>query len=245
MVGFSQRIRLEWLEHTAQLAVAGHERAAIEADLDSMLGSHFSVGGTAIRGQRGKTVTVLVRTWLAVEPKDVPFRDEGLRLLAETSAEQHVCFHWGMTVVNYPFFGLVAETVGRLLRLQGSCSALQVRRRIQEKLGARDQVDRSTRRAVRSFVDWDVLKDGSRKGTYIPAESVVVRDNQVAAWLVESCIRATGASSAPLQALTASPMLFPFSLPRLAPTDFARSSRLDLQRTGLDVDTVTVRQPSS
>lgn len=241
MVGYSQRIELEWLEYTAALVQAGHDRAALEADLNSMLSKHHSVGSTAVRSQRAKTVTVLVRTWLSVQPQNVQFRDAGLGLLATAQAKQHICFHWGMTMVSYPFFGLVAESAGRLLKLQGSSSADQIRRRIQEKLGARDQVDRSIRRVVRSFVDWGVLKDAAIRGSYLPAEPTVVQDRNVAVWLLEACIRATGVSSAPLQSLATSPMLFPFSMPRLTASDLSRNDRLDHQRTGLDIDTVTIR----
>jgi hypothetical protein len=242
MVGFSQRIRLEWLEHAAALLSAGHSRTQIEEELDAMLAGQHSTGSSAVRSQRDKTITVLVRTWVAVDPTLAGLRDAGLRLMVELPAEQHIIVHWGMTSVTYPFFGLVAETVGRLLRLQGTCSADQVRRRIQEQLGLRDQVLRATRRAVRSFVDWGALRDSSPKGTYLPAEPIRVSSTKAAAWLVEACLRSSGAASAPLQALAGSPMLFPFVLPHLTGGDFSERSGVDVQRTGLDVETVILRQ---
>ena len=60
------------------------------------------------------------------------FRDDGLAHLNRLPLTDHLAVHWGMTIAVYPFVGVVAETVGRLLRLQGSCAAGQVQRLVRE-----------------------------------------------------------------------------------------------------------------
>jgi len=48
-IGFSQRIRLEWPEQTANLVLAGNDKLAIIAALQELLKDKVSVGGDAER----------------------------------------------------------------------------------------------------------------------------------------------------------------------------------------------------
>ena len=140
----SQRVRLEWFERTAQLALAGLSRPEIETELKVLLEDKLSVGGSAIRGNREKVITILQRTWLSVDGDLEPLRLDGLQLIRELPHAGHIAVHWGMVMAAYPFWGAVAETVGRLLRLQGSVGAADVQRRVRELRGERR--DSSSRR---------------------------------------------------------------------------------------------------
>jgi hypothetical protein len=44
-VGFSQRVRLEWLEQTANMVLAGNDKAAVNDALQELLKDMVSVGG--------------------------------------------------------------------------------------------------------------------------------------------------------------------------------------------------------
>ena len=46
-IGFSQRVRLEWLEQTANLILAGNDKAAVNDALQELLKDKVSVGGQA------------------------------------------------------------------------------------------------------------------------------------------------------------------------------------------------------
>lgn len=76
-------------------------------------------------------------------------------------------------------------------RLQGSCTAAQAQRRIKEHLG-RETVSRAARRVLRCFVDWGVLEDTGEKGVYQAAPVQLVEDKQLAAWLIEAAMVASG-----------------------------------------------------
>jgi hypothetical protein len=65
-VGFSQRLQLDWLEHTATLVLAGHTRDHIVTTLQDLLRHELSVGGMAPRGNREKAITMLLRIWVLV-----------------------------------------------------------------------------------------------------------------------------------------------------------------------------------
>ena len=240
-IGFSQRIQLQWLECTAALAVAGQTPKEIKRSVQEILRDHLSVGGTAQRGNREKAITILLKTWVTVPRELKPLRDEGLDHLQRLPLDDHLAVHWGMTMAAYPFFGLVAQTVGRLLRLQGSAAAAQVQRRVREQLGERETVTRATRRTLRCFIDWGVLVETADKGVYHGAPLRPIRDQCLAAWVIEAMLLSSSSDAVPLQALAQAPALFPFAIEPLRSTELSCNSRLEVFRQGLDQDMVLLR----
>lgn len=237
-IGFSQRIQMDWLERTASLLAMGHTRDVIQAALQELLRDRLSVGGTAERGNREKAISILLKIWVTVPSGLKLFRDDGLAHLNRLPLTDHLPVHWGMTIAVYPFVGVVAEAVGRLLRLQGSCASVQVQRRVREQLGERETVVRAARRILRCFIDWGVLQETKEKGVYQAALVRSVHDKKHAAWLVEAVLMASSSSAAPLKALPQSPMLFPFTISPLNSTELEGHSRLEWFRQGLDEEMV-------
>jgi len=134
-IGFSQRIRLEWFEKTANLILAGNDKTAVKDSLQEMLKDKVSVGGQAVRGNREKAITILMKTWLTVPSGLEALRNEGLKILQRLPRKDRVAVHWGMALATYPFWGAVAAHTGRLLRLQGTAAAAHIQRRIKEQYG--------------------------------------------------------------------------------------------------------------
>jgi hypothetical protein len=242
-VGFSQRVRLEWLEQTANLVLAGNGRAAVNDALQELLKDKVSVGGQAERGNREKIISILLKTWLMVPNELESLRVEGLELLKRVPRRDHLAIHWGMVMAVYPFWSGVAVQVGRLLRLQGSAAAAHVQRRVREQYGERETVSRAARRVLRSYLDWCVLQETGTKGIYTAGTTLAVDDSRLIAWLVEASLHARANGSAPLEDLLNSPSLFPFRLPHVSAENLASLSlRLDLLRHGLDDDIVMLRE---
>jgi hypothetical protein len=240
-IGFSQRIRLEWLECTAGLMLAGLSREDIESALQELLKEQLSVDGTAIRGNREKAITILMKTWVDVDPKLILFRDDGLEFLKTLAPDQRLAVHWGMATAVYPFFGDVAETVGRLARLQGTVSAAQAQRRVREKYGERETVSRAARRVLRAFMDWGVLEETGRKGLYKLASTRAIESADLAGWLVEAYLRWTERSSGSMREILAHPVLFPFRVEVSTALNVHQQSRLEIVRQGLDGDLMMLR----
>ncbi len=244
-IGFSQRIRLEWLERTANLVLAGNDVASIYSALQELLEEKLSVGGEAQRGNREKAITILMKIWVR-PPRDLhSLQHEGLELLSQLPREDHIAVHWGMAMAVYPFWGAVAAHVGRLLRLQGMAAASQVQRRVREQYGERETVYRATRRVLRSFVDWGVLKDTSGKGFYTAGLSLHIARVELIAWLAEALLYSRPNGSITLRAAFESPSLFPFRLRPISTEQLvAVSHRLDVLRQGLDQDLIMLRTES-
>jgi len=241
-IGFSQRVRLEWLERTANLVLAGNDNDAIQQALQELLNDKLSVGGKAERGNREKVISILRRTWVTVPPELEPLRNEGLKLLQRLQQAEHLVVHWGMVIAAYPFWADVAIQTGRLLRLQGVVSAAQVQRRVREQYGERATVFRAARRVLRSYVDWRVLQDTDIPGTYRAGITLTIEEPHVIAWLIEASLCALGSRLASLKDLLEGSGLFPFHIKPILAEDLVRASpRLDIIRQGLDEDLVALR----
>ena len=240
-VGISQRIRLEWLEATANLIMAGQDKETIRDALNEMLADKLSVNSNAVRGNRHKTITILTKIWRNVPPELVALRDDGLERLPTLDSAHRQAVHWGMTIAAYPFWGVVAAQTGRLLRLQNTASAAQVQRRVREQHGERQTVSRATARVLRSFVDWCVLADTKAKGVYVAGKRREITDPDVAAWLAEAVLR-SNVGGGRRRTVLRHPSLFPFQLPQVSAGQLAsRSNRLEALRHGLDEETLLLR----
>jgi len=242
-IGISQRIRLEWLEKTANLVLAGNDRNMIISELQLLLKNSLSVGGTAIRGNREKAITILTKIWVNPAKEVHELRQAGLDLLRESPPSMHIALHWGMTMAAYPFWAAVAAQIGRLLKLQGTVAPLHVQRRIREQYGERETVARAARRVLRAYVDWEVLSECPKKGVYKEGEKQSIDQPEITVWLIEALLHAQPTEKIPLNSLLDSPILFPFTLQHISASQLVLSSpRLDTLRHGLDEDLIMLQK---
>lgn len=243
MIGYNRTVKLRWLDETVDLFLAGISDADIYEALRERLKDELSVGSTAPRGSREKTITILMKTWLRVPPPLRELRQNGVQLLHGVRRSERLPLHWGMTMAVYPFWRVVADVTGRLFRLQGSAAPMQVQRRVKELLGEREAVARSARYVLRAFADWGVIIDAERKGEYSPSTSFPVTDPKVVAWLLEAVVTSSPDGVSDFGSLVNGPCLFPFQIGRMAPEQLAASGRLEVVRHGLEETIVRVRKP--
>jgi hypothetical protein len=112
---------------------------------------------------------------------------------------------------------------------------------MQEQLGHRQFVQRTTRHVIRTVVYRGVLDETSTKGHYRQEPPYHVGDEDVAAWLLEAALRAQGAESVRLQALPTTQQLFPFRLATPSLTRLVERLHLELFRQGGNEDVVILR----
>lgn len=238
-IGYNRQVRLEWLDYTAALMAAGETPQNIKVSLENYLKDQLSVGSDAVRGSRGKTISILLSIWVTVPKHLVELRDEALALMKRLSASEHLALHWGMTMTAYPFFGIVAETAGRMLNLQGSVATITLKSRMREIYGQREFAVRSTRYALYSFSEWGVLQESEERGIYRLSEVINIKDQQLKEWMIKAVLISENKSLAPVNTVIRSPKLFPFKfeepfLPR-------NGSGLEYFRQGLDEEMVLVK----
>jgi hypothetical protein len=245
-IGFSQRVRLEWLEQTANLVLAGSDKAGVNNALLEILKDKVSVGGEAERGNREKIITILMKVWVTTPSELESLRVDGLELLKRLPLGDHLPVHWGMIMAVYPFWVGVAMQVGRLLMLQGTAAAAHVQRRVREQYGERETVSRAARRVLRSYLDWGVLKESGERGIYKAEPRIGIDDPTLVSWVIEASLHSRPNDAAAIRDLLESPSLFPFQFKPVSANDLlAASSRLECLRHGLDEDLVMLRKQAS
>lgn len=242
IIGFDRKIQLGWLDATADWAAQGLSVSDIRANLKRLL--EGKVAGEGPHSARGKTMTVLLHTWVLVPGSLMPLREDGLALLRDRSARGRLALHWGMCVATYPFFRDVVSAAGRLLALQGSVALTHLTRRMTETWGNRSTLPRAVQRIVRSFVDWQVLQETANNGVFEPALTILVeKGDAVGPWLLEAGISNCENQAHPFHSLVKATTFFPFTL-KLSPQDVGKSPRLELFRQGLDEDVVVLKGSS-
>lgn len=235
LLGFDQRVRLEWLEAAAGHAAGGKSYDEMrEALLDLLEGV---VGGRRYASARSKTVTVLCRVWGGVVSGADALRDRVIEALSRVDASERVALHWAMSMAAYPFFFDVATIVGRLLELQDEAPMAHIVRRTVELWGDREKARGAAQKVVRSMTDWGCLVEPS-KGVYRRAQQLCVR-GELASIFAEALIFAGEQSAVPLPQLLRHPAAFPFQL-ELSAHDLRRSQCFEVNRQGLDLDVVSL-----
>ncbi|MBC8460318.1 MAG: hypothetical protein H8D67_20225 [Deltaproteobacteria bacterium] len=244
MIGIDRLIRLDWLERTVNLLLAGNKEKEIETILNETLALSFTASSpNTLRGSLSKTVTILMKTWVRVPDELMHLRNKGIDLLRKTPADCNLPLHWGMISAVYPFWSNVATQVGRLLKLQGNVAAAQIQRRLQEQYGQKETVARRTRYLLRTFIDWQVLSDSTVRGVYNIGKQISIEKIEIISWLIEAFLYARPHNSIILNELLNSPSLFPFHLKPITTENLqAASSNIEFLRHGFDDNLVILRE---
>lgn len=203
-IGFDRFIALEWAT-TALKVRAG--TAKLE-DLESLLDA-AGLGAAA----RTKTRTVLKRLWLDPRVELVDFADRGAAIFKAHPDVPVTALHWGMAVATYPFFGKVAELIGRLSALQGDCASAEIHRRMSETYGEREGTYRMTNMVIQSQAGWGAVERVEKGKRVLRLAPAVVENDELTVWLIEAAVRNSGRPLA-IPSLQSLPVLFPFSLTR-------------------------------
>ena len=203
-IGFDRLIALEWAT-TALKVRAG--TAKLE-DLESLLDG-AGLGAAA----RTKTRTVLKRLWLDPRVELVDFADRGAAIFKAHPDVPVTAMHWGMAVATYPFFGKVAELIGRLSALQGDCASAEIHRRMSETYGEREGTYRMTNMVIQSQAGWGAVERVEKGKRVLRLAPAVVENDELTVWLIEAAVRNAGRPLA-IPSLQSLPVLFPFSLTR-------------------------------
>lgn len=200
-IGFDRFIQLDWAR--AALRV----RAGLsDPDELTQLIEETHLGAAA----KKKTRTVLNRLWLEPRPELAEFCDRAAAIYAADPRASVAALTWGMAIATYPFFGSVAQIVGRLTRLQGGCTSAEIHRRMAESYGEREGTRRMTNMVLQSQADWGAI-DRTNNGKSIKPRSVpIALPPELELWLVEASIRHAG-RAIPISALGTHPVIFPFS----------------------------------
>ena len=221
-IGFDRFISLEW----ATTALKVRAGAARLEDLEALLDA-AGLGAAA----RTKTRTVLNRLWLEPRVELADYADRGAAIFKATPNVPPTALHWGMAVATYPFFGKVAELIGRLSALQGDCASAEIHRRMSETYGEREGTYRMTNMVIQSQADWGAVERVEKGKRVIRLAPAVAEDDELTAWLIEAALRYAGKPLA-ITSLQSQPVLFPFNLTQSLAWLVSNSERLVVRAEG-------------
>ncbi len=234
IVGFDRELKRDWLDALADQVAKGEQTTALRGFLDALLQTEHPAA-TA----RGKTMTVLMRSWVLVPEADRRLREDAFELLRDIPAQDRIWLHWGMLLLAYPLFRDAATAIGRLLRLQGEFTLGQLQRRLVEGWGERSTVRRALQRIVRSMVQWQALTDAPTPGHFQAAPPIKTNSKPLQLWFIRASLKASRNEMVEADHLFSQPMAFPFKL-TIKKSDLRRSKNFEIHRQGIDMDMVAI-----
>lgn len=240
IIGIKQTIRLEWMEKTANLILAGLPAEKVRQELTRYLANRRGSGLELPRSEHDcrLAVAILMNCWVNPLPKLPEIEDlrtQGLLLLRE-GVEDHTAIHFGILCAAYPYWFNIAVQTGRLFNLQDAVTASQIVTRLKEIYGDRQTIMRTSRYVLRSFIAWDLIRDSARKGNYIKSEPIHIHDMRNVAFLLLSAFYAMGNPQADFNVILHSPAFFAFNMPSIAAETLHQlSDNIEIAQIGADV----------
>ena len=230
-IGFDRFIQLDWA------AAALNVRAGV-AGLDD-LNALLDAAELGVEAKK-KTRTVLNRLWLEPRAELVDYADRGVAIHKTQPDIPVAALCWGMSVAMYPFFGKVAELVGRLSAIQGDCASAEVHRRMSETYGEREGTRRMTNMVIQSQASWGAVERVEKGKRVIRLPQTSIDNDALSAWLIEAAVRYAG-KPVSVPSLQSLPVLFPFTLTRPLAYVVSNSANLMLRSEGPSNQFVALR----
>ena len=234
-IGFDRFIELDWA--AAAMRVRGRVSEMQEL-VDLIDATHSGLAA------KKKTRTVLNRLWLEPRADLVGFAERGIDLYRDAPYVPVQALCWGMAIAAYPFFGRVAEIVGRLTALQGDCASAEVHRRMVEAYGEREGTLRMTNMVLQTQASWGGIERTDKGKRLVRKPKQVLQDAKVAVWLVEACVRYSRKPLA-VAMMDTNPIVYPFQFVNSLSYELSKSSTLELRTDSISNQLVSLSEAIS
>lgn len=147
-IGMDRYVDADWME-----LAAGVVRGEMDVGgLHSRLAS--DIPGAQVRR---KTVGIINTMWFPTDPSAREFVADAARVALVDRDTRAAAFE-AVAIAAYPYFRQVIENLGRLLRLQETCSPGEVHRRMFEQHGKRSTIDQATSYGFKTLVSWGMIE---------------------------------------------------------------------------------------
>jgi hypothetical protein len=220
--GFDRFVPLEWSACALRVRSSAEAPEALEAMMDAA-----GLGAPS----KKKSRSVLKGLWLEPRSDLIALADRGVAIHKEAGDAAVPALSWGMAIAAYPFFGKVAELIGRLTAIQGDCAAAEIHRRMAETYGEREGTHRAANRVIQTQASWGAIERVDRDRRLIRQPRQTIVDDTLIAWLIEAAVRYAGKGIS-VPTLQSSGVLFPFLLDRPLALIVSRSPGLELHSEG-------------
>jgi hypothetical protein len=173
-------------------------------------------------GGRSKTVRLLMRTWIAPDPR-AALMIQWARSKA-AGLEDLRPLHVGALIANFPFFGQGCAAVGRALALQQSVDVSQVQKVLVAEWGDREVVRVSSRALIRTLRAFGVIGGRPGSASSVPGETLT-SPPWLHPWIAHALLLTRGANEMDRDEVISAAELFMFELNSLASTEYPNLER--------------------
>lgn len=229
-IGFDRSIPLDWAACALRMRSGTASPDALDALLDQA-----ELGEPT----KKKIRSFLKGLWLEPRAELEIFAQRGAEIAQETPAVRTSTLCWGMAVAAYPFFGKVAEIIGRLTAIQGDCAAVQIHRRMAEIYGEGEVTRRASSRVIQTQASWNAIKRVDQGRRIVRRSPLSIVHDTLTVWLVEAAIRYTR-RRLPVTSLYSAAILYPFAFEHSLSYAISTSGTLELRAEGMGSQVVMI-----
>lgn len=194
-IGMDRYVDVDWMALAAGIVRGELTQEGLNARLEE------DIPGPQVRR---KVAGILNRMWLPNDPSGQDLSLRAAKLATGANGERLAAFE-AVAIGAYPYFRQVVENVGRLLRLQGTCTAGEVHRRMFEQHGKRSTIDQATSYGFKTMVSWGMIQ---RQPDLRLSSAAAQPITAAARKLLDEAANRSRHSVSPLQ--PTDPLLFPF-----------------------------------
>lgn len=226
IVALSKPISLDLLNEVYEEYIAGYSKQESKEKLDEIISQKISS-----KDNIRKTRTIVQNLWYV----DTDWlHEEAASVARYLTRIERLPVHWALLMNYYRLFTDMCTVLGQLFEIKESVSATQIKAEIYSKWGARNTLDASLSKTLKSLRDMEALEFGSSKTSYVKVTHTV-SDPKVVALLFAAVLLATKQQYMTWERFITHPAIFPFSIKDVTQADMAAVSYLAMERMGEQV----------
>ena len=220
-VGFSNPIKLEWLNDVAVYASRNLSREEAGVELNNTI-SQFITSPDNIR----KIRVMLLNIWYRTTPSML---SEAKAVYNCVSSDEKIGIHYALMADYYQVFFDVADVFGHLLVYRDEVSATQVKAKIFEKWGQRSTLDTSLSKILKTFRDITAVSSPKRQSEYVCVKHKI-NDIHVLGLLLQALLKNSNQNYIGWDEFLSNPFMFPFEVCDLDESHIAALPFIELSR---------------
>lgn len=222
-VALSKPISLDLLNEVYEEYIAGLTKQESKEKLDEIISQKISS-----KDNIRKTRTIVQNLWYV----DTDWFHEEASLAARyLTPVERLPVHWALLMNCYPLFTDMCVVMGQLFEIKDSVSATQIKAAIYSKWGARNTLEASLSKNLKSLRDMEALTYGDSRTSYAKVTHKV-SDPKVVGLLFAAVMLATEQQYMSWESFITHPVIFPFTINNVTQADMAVIPYVIMERMG-------------
>lgn len=222
-VALSKPISLDLLNEVCEEFISGLTKQESKEKLDEIISQKISS-----KDNIRKTRTIVQNLWYVDQDW---LHEEASRVAQYLTRIERLPIHWALLLNCYPLFTDMCVVMGQLFEIKDSVSAIQIKTAIYGKWGARNTLEASLSKNLKSLRDMETLTYGNSHTSYAKVTHSI-SDPKVVSLLFAAVMRATKQQYMTWESFISHPSIFPFIINNVTQADMAAVPYLIMERMG-------------